>query len=174
MLPVKAISTSETWPGHHQCSLGAPAAGQHHPLQKILYNTHCPWISLANLLCASSSRLVTESRDIFSLIFLGSPQAARGAMETGFGDGLGSSADPSMVPVVSAPAPRPPGHGGFIPALSSMSFVRCRLAVCRWLWADLLQCCPGNAQNANSCVLDCACSFSNRQKMISFAASANY
>ena len=96
-------------------------------------------------------------------------------METGFGDGLGSIADPSMVPVVSVPGPRPPGSGGFIPALFSTSFVRCHLAMRRWLRADLLQSWPGSVQNTNSCVFDCAFSLTNRKKKkLSFAASANY
>jgi len=117
------------------------------------------------MLYASSSRLVTESRDILSLVSLGSLQAAREAMEIGFGDGLGSSADPSVVPVVSAPAPRPPGSGGFIPAQFNMSFVRYRLAAHRWLQADPSQGCLGSTQNTNSCVFDCTCSLTNRQKL---------
>lgn len=69
---MKAINITEIWPGHHQCSLGMEQSllQQDWPLQKILYNTHCPWISLANLLCASSRGLATESQDIFSLIAL--------------------------------------------------------------------------------------------------------
>lgn len=85
-------------------------------------------------------------------------------METGSGDSFRSSTDPSMVPVVPAPAPRPAGSGDFILALFSTSSVRCHLAMRRWLRAELLQCCLGSMQNTNSCVFDCTCSLTTRQK----------
>lgn len=83
-------------------------------------------------------------------------------METGFGDGLGSNADPSILPVVSAPTPRPPGSGGFIPAPFSMSFVRCHLAVCHWLTSCSA---AEEACRTQTRVFGFACSLTSRLKL---------